>query len=1448
MGKSIDISGESEKSACGVGFIASRQNKLDRRIVDLGLSALACVEHRGACAIDEVTSDGAGLMLDIPYALLGREPGSFSLATVFLTGTDFQNRQALELFEQGVQAFEMKVLEEREVPTDPSVFQGRSLTPIPKCVQVVVSWPPFSRTRSAYERLLYQVKQKTRTLLKKYKLDQILSFVSFSSTSVVYKALTLGNALAAFYPDLQEPEFRSRYALFHRRFSTNTVSTWDKAQPFRLIAHNGEINTIAANRAWSYSREQALGLPVDELLTHEGISDSGSLNEMVEAMKYRSDMGYVNDILAIMVPPAERRASYFELWGRAMEAWDGPALIAFCDGATIGARLDRNGFRPARWGLTKDYLYVASEMGVFDFPPQEIIKSRSLRAGSGISFSLSHQKLEIEIPEKPSDFRNVPLNANTQPLVSTKRYEDRPYDPLKKFVFSYTEEDLSRVLFPMTAEGKEPIGSMGDTARPQFLSDEPRPFFDYFYQHFAQVTNPPVDYIREQNVTDLRVYLGKKPNVFITSDLIPPTPALELRSLLLTPALMQEIYDLRNDSIKRAQLGAYVVPTLYERGSSQEEYYRRIDEIAEEALQASYREYPILVLSDRDADFERLPLPSLLVLAAVTRKLDEWGVGLRTALVVDSGEVRSAHHLATLVAFGASAVCPWLAFAAARNESHKSITHLPQEEREENLRNALELGFLRIMSKMGISVARSYHCSRLFTPLGLGPEITERYFPKNPSPVGGLSLEGFYRQVQRDLPSPPESDKPRLRSTYQFREHARRKEGEKHSMTAEQSKALHRAVREEDPEEQWKLYEAYLESGKENGVTGIRDLLELVPSGSDDADEVCKTEELLPLFGSGAMSFGAISAESQRDIIKAMNITGGRSNSGEGGENPYYFVDGTTASVKQIASARFGVTGEYVIAGRELQIKIAQGAKPGEGGQLMRVKVSEEIARARFASPGIDLISPPPLHDIYSIEDLKELIYELRQFHPAARISVKLVSGTEIGTIAVGVAKAGADTIHVAGGNGGTGAASLGSMKHAGLPFELGLVEVNHALTRNGLRKHVRLRTDGGLSTGKDLVIAAILGADEFDFGKLLLISEGCIMARLCEKNTCPVGIATHDEKFKAKYKGEVEHVVALLNLLARDVQNHLRSLRIRDLAALKGRTDLLKVSRVHEKLVEERGVDLSALLEPFEPSESSGRNPLAQGVGTLNEKILEEVTQRGGERQFKFAIRNTDRAVPSRLSGELASRAKEERQSGKEPSHRPTLLHFQGYAGHGFGFLVPKSLSLRLEGGANDSAGKSLDGGRIVICPPKGSQFDPAKNAIIGNVALYGATSGTFYAYGQAGDRFAVRNSGAAAVIEGAGMHACEYMTGGTVVILGPVSKNVGAGMTGGELYLLDPVEAMINDEYIGKVPPSEEEQAKLEGLLRDYHQETGSETAKALLSDWGETLRRLVRYAPVY
>ncbi|HAZ14755.1 MAG: hypothetical protein A2X86_10485 [Bdellovibrionales bacterium GWA2_49_15] len=1421
-----------EKDGCGVGFLVSLKNERSHQILKHSLHALECVEHRGGVGPDNI-GDGAGVMTSIPYKLFDRAPDTFAVAALYMPRDSEKRKRSLKVFEETFWQYGLRVAAYREVPINTSALSPQALKIMPNMIQAIIERPEHCRTVYSFERLLYHARQTTRTKEKENGIHREFYFSSLSPRSIIYKALCRSQDLKKFYLDLQDEKYETNFALFHRRFSTNTISTWDKIQPFRLIAHNGEINTIEGNKAWAITREIDLGLKCDELITHVGQSDSGNLNCIAEGLRYRSSIPKLAETMAILIPPANSDSDFYKFWSRGMEPWDGPAMVAFSDGKNIGARLDRNGFRPCRWQKTQDHFFLSSEAGVFNVSAEEILEKGALSSGESVTINVLSGSISFLDPKNFPDNVGARFDSHTIPLeyLPPPRLPERILS--RQNLFNFSKDEIEKIIIPMTVDSKEPLSSMGDTACLPFLSEERRSLFDFFYQDFAQVTNPPIDYIREKVVTDMRVFLGRKPNIFEPKEFIPLKPCFEMDGPVISLGQMEYLKSL-NAGDHHHDLRSHIIDLTFQATCNLAEFFKRLDEIKDEAVMALKNGYSLLILSDRQANGERLPIPSLLAMSYLNVGLNNTGRRLRTSLILEVGDARNAHQLACLLSYGASAVCPYMAFETALASSDPRLAQLFGDQRELRLIQALKDGLLRIMSKRGISVFRSYQGSKLFTPLGLGQDVLDKFFAGKTSLIGGHSLEHLLEHIKKSC----KFDEQELANSFLFKEHAGQKLGERHTQTTQRARALHKILEETDLSELHRLFKEFSLELEEKPLL-IRHLLKPVTAAAPlELEKVQPVSEILKTFGSGAMSFGAISAESQKDLILAFREINGRSNSGEGGENPFYHTEGITATIKQIGSGRFGVTAEYLVTGREVQIKIAQGAKPGEGGQLLGVKVTEEIAKARFTSPGVDLISPAPQHDIYSIEDLKELIYEIKQLYPQVQVSVKLVSGDNIGAISVGVAKAGADIIQISGGDGGTGAASLLSMKHAGLPLEVGLIEVHRALVDNGMRESIVLRADGGLATGKDIVVAALLGAEQFDFGKLLLVAEGCIMARVCEKNTCPTGIATHAAKLKANYRGEAAKIVRLLLCLAQEVREQLASLGYTSLAQIMGKNHLLETNSQHREIIRKRTLTLHHFIQKHDQAPPKA-NFHPEITSDLNQRIIQELGK-----SSHFAIKNSDRAIPATLAGLYAlERAKV--STTKLPEK--TSLHFTGSAGQGFAVFNVHGLELRLQGEANDSVAKGMSGGLVVITHAPGPASNAAeKNTIIGNCALYGATGGSLFVCGKAGDRFAVRNSGATSIVEGVGLHACEYMSGGQVWILGETKSNVGAGMSGGAIFLRRAFLKNMNSDYIIQVPIRPQDYLMLQQLGQQYYRETKSRMMKEIL-DGGMIEQEFVKVIPL-
>ncbi len=1410
-----------ERDACGIGLVADVHGRASRELLDRALAGLSAVGHRGAWAADGVSGDGAGLLLPLTASLTGTPDAG--LAMVFL-----REPGARALVEDACRAEGLEPAGWRDVPTNVAALGSTSVASMPRIAQLLLapSGHPDAELRA----------HRARRRAERYR--DALYVASLSYRTVTYKALCAATQLAAFYPDLNDLSLAVPFAIFHQRFSTNTAPSWERAQPFRMLCHNGEINTIEGNVAWMEARERARGLDGDlaPALDATG-SDSAILDNALELL-VRSGKD-VCEAVTMLVPPAWQNDPLIADEERAMhryhallvEPWDGPAGLVFTDGVTSGAALDRNGLRPLRVAVTDDGLVaVASEAGAVPLPDGAGVKRGRLGPGQLLSVDPVHGlRLDAELKRDLS--RRRPYGEWVDASIERSgagRAAAAPEEDLtaRQALHGYTREELNVMLRPIAQSGRDPVYSMGDDAPIAPLAGRSRPLASYFRQRFAQVTNPAIDHLRERAVMSVATLLGARAPL----DHEGPTPTLTvLPGFLLHP-----------DGLAALEVARVDLSFAPDEGLA-----AALERITTAAAMLAASGERLVCLTDAEAGPEsgRAAVPSLLGLAAVHQQLVESGVRTSCSLVVESDEPRDTHMIAALIGYGADAICPRLAL--------ESVGHLAAidkvggdrpapDEAQNRLLAALEDGVLKVMSKMGISDVASYRGARLFEAVGLDHVLCDRFFGGTPSPVGGVGLDRLEQDALGRLDA-ARAAKPELENPgfYKFR-----KGGEPHTTSPEVVEALQAAVTEAHAlrtatrHGRSDLYATFSELVNARAPVEPRDLLELVPAGPPvPLDEVEPVGAIVTRFSGGAMSHGSLSAEAHETIAIALNRLGGKSNSGEGGEDPSRYGTERASRIKQVASARFGVTAAYAVSADELQIKISQGSKPGEGGQIPAHKVTEEIARLRNTQPGVSLISPPPHHDIYSIEDLAQLIFDLREVNPAADVSVKLVAETGVGLVAVGVAKAHAHVIHVAGSDGGTGASPLPSIKHAGSPWELGLAETQQALVHSGLRGRVRLRADGGFKTGRDVLVAALLGADEFSFGTALLIAEGCLYVRSCHLDTCPVGIASQRPELREKFGGTPEMVEAYLRFVAGEVRELLASLGLRSLDEAIGRVECLRQRRVGDSSTD--SLDLRPLLT--RGGEGSSRyvgDPVPDSrdrLGALLHATGRVVIDDTRLVEPGYAITNADRAVGARLSGEIA------REHGA-PAGR-VRARFEGSAGQSFGAFLAAGVELSLAGDANDYVGKSMSGGRISISPPDGDAGDPC---LVGNTVLYGATGGELFVAGSAGERFAVRNSGAVAVIEGVGDHACEYMTRGTVVVLGPHGRNLGAGMTGGECFLLDADTRLLNDDLVDLVELEPEDEERLIRLLERHARATGSIRATALLSDLEAALTRFRRVAP--
>ena len=1476
---------QQEHDACGMGFVASIRGVKSHDIIRKGLEVLLNLAHRGAAGCDPETGDGAGILIQIPHVFFAREcgelgmqlpaAGEYGVAMVFLPVDKHSRLQCEGVIERIAQEEGAPVIGWRDTPVNGDAVGREARASQPYIEQLFVSRPE-GLDEESFERLLYKIRRRTENEIEASEIEGKDDFYvpSFSCRTIIYKGLMLAPQIEKFYFELADPLVTSALALVHQRFSTNTFPSWKLAHPYRYVAHNGEINTIRGNVSWLKARQSIMKSPlygdqIDKLypVIVPGGSDSSSLDNAVEFL-YQSGRSLPH-VMAMLIPEAwsgnpdmdEDKRAFYEYHASLMEPWDGPAAIAFTDGRVIGATLDRNGLRPGRYIVTKDDLVVlASEAGVLDVPAEEIRKKGRLQPGRMFLVDTVEKRIvsdaeikkqlagrqpygewlaqqQVTLDQLPEPARVIASNPET--LLRRQR------------AFGYSEEDLRVLLGPMGATGAEPIGSMGTDVPLACLSDRPQPLFNYFKQLFAQVTNPPIDPIREEMVMSLISYIGNERNIL---DEMPENcHTLKLPHPILTN---RDLEKLRR--VSSGDLLATTLPTLFRAEDGEEGLRHSLEDLSARAAHAVASGYTLLILSDRGVDATYAPIPSLLAMAAVHNRLVREETRTQVALIIESGEPREVMHFALLIGYGASAVNPYLAFETLHDL--KRLGLLPHsmtgKQAEKNFIKAVNKALLKTFSKMGISTLQSYRGAQVFEAVGLSRSLVDAYFRGTASMIEGVGLEVLAReaQIKHAYAFQPLTDSETelvVGGQYQYRAG-----GEYHLLNPLTISKLQHSVRQNNPAT-FQEYTDLLDDQSRHLCT-LRGLMKLKYSDKPVAmEEVEPAKEIVKRFTTGAMSFGSISKEAHETLAIAMNRLGGMSNTGEGGEDEERFKrdangDLRRSAVKQVASGRFGVTTNYLVNADEIQIKMAQGAKPGEGGQLPGYKVDEVIARTRHSIAGVGLISPPPHHDIYSIEDLAQLIYDLKNVNPQARIAVKLVAEAGVGTVAAGVSKAHADVVLISGDNGGTGASPLSSIKHAGLPWELGLAEAQQVLLLNDLRSRIRVQTDGKLQTGRDVVIAALLGAEEFGFATMPLISMGCIMMRKCHLNTCSVGIATQDPVLRARFKGQPEHVVNFFFFIAEQVRAHMAKLGFRTVDEMVGRVDKLDAATAdaHWKA---KGINLSSILHsPTLPSRVARRRVKEQdhGLEQALDHVLIAKAAPALERKEKvtgsFAIRNVHRTVGAMLGGEIA------RRYGSAGLPDETIhFKFAGSAGQSFGAFVPNGVTLELEGDSNDYVGKGLSGGRIIAYPPKTSSFLPEESILVGNVVLYGATTGEAFLNGIAGERFAVRNSGATAVVEGVGDHGCEYMTNGRVVVIGQTGRNFGAGMSGGLAYVYDEAgdftTRRCNQASVDLEPLSlDEDVALVRGLLERHRDLTGSPRAAWILEHWESARAQFIKVFP--
>ena len=1466
-----------EKDACGMGFVVNIKGKKSHKIIDDGLEILERLKHRGGAGADENTGDGAGILVQIPHAFFQREcdvlgiklpaTGKYGVGMIFAHRYEDLRNQQKAIFEEVVKEEGQIFLGWREVPIDATCIGETAKGLRPWFLQAIIGQGPDVTNQDEFERKLYIIRKaaEKRIVPLSKELSSNFYIASLSSRTIVYKGMLTPEQLRNFYLDLNDLDFTSALAMVHSRFSTNTFPSWERAHPNRYIVHNGEINTIRGNVNWINARqgkaESRLFPNIEKVfpIVDASGSDSAMFDNTLEFL-HLTGRSLPHAVMMMIPEPWEKnklmtkeKHDFYEFNSFLMEPWDGPAAIGFTDGKVIGGVLDRNGLRPARYYVTNDdRVVMASEVGVVDEAAENIRYKGRLEPGKMLLIDLDQQRIISDEEIKQEVATEHPYGDwNQDHIIHLSQVTPVAADKLPKVdnifeqqqAFGYTQEDMVRMITPMAKDGKDPVGAMGADAPLAILSDKPQLLYTYFKQLFAQVTNPPIDCIREEMVTSTRVMLGNSGN--LTDPNKEGTAAISMRRPILTN---QELANIKNIDCDR--LKSVTLPILFNPALGLDGLKAALDELCQQAEELAKTDANILVLSDRGVDKDHAAIPALLAASAVHNHLIIKKLRTDLGLILESGEPREVHHFATLLGYGVTAINPYLALDTVTDlVAHKRLGDLTVEEAQENYIHAAVSGLLKVMSKMGISTVRSYHGAQIFEAIGLNTDFIRHYFPNTATRIGGIGLGGIaIETISRHNRIFQDGAKALVPGGF----YGPMKDGEEHLYNPSTINELQEALINND----YKQYKVYSKDIQDNYHVTLRSLMELnlLEGGGIAVEEVEPVESIVKRFKAGAMSFGAISKEAHETIAIAMNRLGCTSNSGEGGEDASRFVplpngDSMNSEVKQVASGRFGVTADYLIHAQELQIKCAQGAKPGEGGQLPGRKVSPDIAHARHSTPGVELVSPPPHHDIYSIEDLAELIHDLKNVNRHARVSVKLCAEAGVGTIAAGVAKAKADNILISGYDGGTGAAGRTSIKHAGVPWELGLSEVHQTLMLNRLRDRIQLEVDSKLMTGFDVAVAAMLGAEYFGFGTLPLVAVGCKMARVCNLNTCPYGVATQDEKLRARFSGKPEYVENLFLFIARELREIMARLGIRSVAELVGRVDLIrpksqgdnyKLSRVDLKRILfkpytdasvghihsreqdhelERGLDLSKLLRMCRPA-IKDKKPI----------------------RAKLAINNRNRVVGTLVGSEVT------RKYGEEGLPENTIkLSFVGNAGQSFGAFIPKGMTLTLEGDANDYIGKGLSGGIISVFPPHEATFDADKNILIGNVAFYGATSGAAYINGVAGERFAVRNSGITAVVEGVGDHGCEYMTGGEVLILGPTGRNFAAGMSGGYAYLLDFDERYCNTGLVECRPANESDVDRIKELVEQHVLHTNSLKGRHILDNWETFKNRFTKVVPV-
>lgn len=1470
-------SSQFEKDACGMGFVVNIKGKKSHDIIDDGLRILERLEHRGGAGADKDTGDGAGILVQIPHEFFKREcevlginlpaAGEYGVGMVFAHKYESLRNEQKRILEEVVREEGQVVLGWREVPVDGTKVGKEAAAIRPWMIQILIGKGPDVTNNKEFERKLYIIRKlaEKRIIPLSKELSSDFYIASLSSKTIVYKGMLTPGQLRDFYLDLSDLDFTSALAMVHSRFSTNTFPSWARAHPNRFLVHNGEINTIRGNVNWINAREGKAESPLfpDIKKVFPVVDDSGSDSAMFDntlEFLHMTGRSLPHAIMMMIPEPWERnnlmsqeKHDFYEFNSFMMEPWDGPAAMGFTDGTVIGGVLDRNGLRPARYYVTTDdRVIMASEVGVVNENAENIRAKGRLEPGKMLLIDTAEQRIISDEEIKHRVATELPYNEWVKEHVihlSEITQADESTIPTvddlfkEQQAFGYTQEDLVRMIVPMAKDGKDPVGAMGADAPLAILSDKPQLLYSYFKQMFAQVTNPPIDSIREEMVTSTRVMLGNSGN--LTEPNKAGTYALSMRTPILTN---QELASIKALDCRRMK--SVTLPILFDPTKGAEGLRDALDELCAKAEEAARTDQNVLILSDRGVDEHHAPIPALLAVAAVHNHLISKVLRTEIGLILESGEPREVHHFCTLIGYGVTAINPYLALETVRDlQARKRLGDITPEQAEKNYIKAAVGGIMKVMSKMGISTVRSYHGAQIFEALGLNTNFINKFFVNTPTRIGGIGLGGVAHEALARFERAFKSDETVLEPGGWY---GPVKDGEEHLFNPKTIELLQESLINGD----YAKYKEYSKAIRNDYHVTLRSLMELnyPVGGGIPIEEVEPEESIVKRFKAGAMSYGAISKEAHEAIAIAMNRLGSTSNSGEGGEDVARFKplpngDSMNSEVKQIASGRFGVTANYLINAKELQIKCAQGAKPGEGGQLPGKKVYPEIAKARHSTPGVELVSPPPHHDIYSIEDLAELIYDLKCVNKDARISVKLTSEAGVGTIAAGVAKAKADNILISGYDGGTGAAGRTSVKHAGVPWELGLSETHQTLMLNRLRDRVQLEVDSKLMTGFDVAVAAMLGAELFGFGTLPLVAVGCKMARVCHLNTCPYGVATQDEKLRARFTGKPEYVENLMLFIARELREIMARLGIRSVAELVGRIDLVRQKSQDDNFKLSR-VDLKRILfRPYINASVGHMHMVDQNhelERTLDMSKLLRMCRPAIEDQkpirAKLAITNINRVVGTLVGSEVT------RRYGESGLPDNTIkLNFEGSAGQSFGAFIPKGMTLELEGDANDYLGKGLSGGTITVYPPKASIFEADENILIGNVAFYGATSGTSYINGVAGERFAVRNSGITAVVEGVGDHGCEYMTGGEVLVLGKIGRNFGAGMSGGYAYILDCDERYVNTGLVELRTANNDDLKRIKELVEQHVLHTNSAKGRHILENWNNFVNRFTKVVPV-